>query len=98
MIRQFVKIDRFYPSSKTCSCCEHIYKDLTLALCESGSGSAKSVVLPTIGTLMPLTNILNQGMKIMSGCGMQSYNKKKQEEALLQLGESMKPEVQLSLG
>ena len=24
-------IDRFYPSSKTCSCCGHVYKELTLS-------------------------------------------------------------------
>ena len=27
---EFVQADRFYPSSKTCSCCGHIKKDLKL--------------------------------------------------------------------
>ena len=27
---QFIQVDRFYPSSKTCSCCGHIKKDLKL--------------------------------------------------------------------
>lgn len=29
--RTFVKVDRFYPSSKTCSCCGEVNKDLTLS-------------------------------------------------------------------
>ena len=28
--KKLIKIDRFYPSSKTCGCCGHIKKDLTL--------------------------------------------------------------------
>lgn len=28
---EFVQVDRFYPSSKTCSCCGHIKKDLKLS-------------------------------------------------------------------
>ena len=28
---EFVQADRFYPSSKTCSCCGHIKKDLKLS-------------------------------------------------------------------
>ena len=27
---EFVQVDRFYPSSKTCSCCGNIKKDLKL--------------------------------------------------------------------
>ena len=27
---KFIEADRFYPSSKTCSCCGHIKKDLKL--------------------------------------------------------------------
>ena len=27
---EFIQADRFYPSSKTCSCCGHIKKDLKL--------------------------------------------------------------------
>ena len=29
--RNFVKVDRFYPSSKTCRVCGYHYKELTLA-------------------------------------------------------------------
>ena len=28
---EFIQVDRFYPSSKTCSCCGHIKKDLKLS-------------------------------------------------------------------
>jgi putative transposase len=82
--RQLVKIDRFFPSSKTCSSCGWIKQDLTLSIrkwtCEScgethdrDTNAAK--------------NILNQGLNILSGCGVQSDIKQKQGEAL-PLGES----------
>ena len=29
---EFIQVDRFYPSSKTCSCCGFIKKDLNIAL------------------------------------------------------------------
>ena len=29
--KQFIKIDKWYPSSKTCSCCGHIKEDLQLS-------------------------------------------------------------------
>ena len=92
--KQFVKIDRFYPSSKTCSCCEHIYKDLTLSMRKWQCSQCGTIHDRDFNAA---NNILNQGMKIMSGCGMQSYNKQKQEEES-PLGDPMKPEVQLSLG
>ena len=28
--RDFIKVDRYFPSSKTCSCCNHINTDLKL--------------------------------------------------------------------
>ena len=28
---EFIQVDRYYPSSKTCSCCGHIKKDLKLS-------------------------------------------------------------------
>ena len=39
---EFIQVERFYPSSKTCSCCSHIKKDLKLSdrtyKCECGLG------------------------------------------------------------
>ncbi len=73
--RFYVKIDRFFPSSKTCSSCGWIKQDLTLSIrewtCEScgethdrDENAAK--------------NILKQGINILSGCGTQSDTKQKQ--------------------
>ena len=28
---EFIQVDRFYPSSKTCSCCGNVKKDLKLS-------------------------------------------------------------------
>ncbi len=88
--RQFVKIDRFFPSSKTCSSCGWIKQNLTLSIrewtCEScGEHHDRDVNASK--------NILKQGLNILSGCGTQSDVKQKRGEAL-PLGESMKPETQ----
>ena len=96
--KQFIKIDRFYPSSKTCSCCGYIKKDLTLAdrdwrCVDCGTNHDRDI--------NAAKNILSEGLKIKSGFGMQSDLKQKQGEALLQLDESMKPEnykTQISYG
>jgi len=82
--RQFVKIDRFFPSSKTCSSCGWTKQDLTLSIrdwtCEScGEHHDRDV--------NAAKNILKQGINILSGSGIESYVKQKQGEAL-PLGES----------
>jgi len=88
--RQFVKIDRFFPSSKTCSSCGWIKQDLTLSIrewtCEScGEAHERDI--------NAAKNILKQGINILSGCGIQSDTKQKQGEAL-PLGESVTLEAQ----
>lgn len=88
--KEFVKIDRFFPSSKTCSSCGWIKQNLTLSIrewtCEScGEHHDRDVNASK--------NILKQGLNILSGCGTQSDVKQKRGEAL-PLGESMKPETQ----
>jgi putative transposase len=88
--RQYVKIDRFFPSSKTCSSCGWIKQDLTLSIrewtCEScGEHHDRDI--------NAAKNILKQGINILSGCGMQSEYKQKRDEAL-PLGESVTPEAQ----
>ena len=60
--RTLVFVDRFYPSSKTCSCCGHKYKDLTL--------NVREWTCPTCGTthdrdINAAINILHEGMKMI---------------------------------
>ena len=88
--RSFVKIDRFFPSSKTCSSCGWIKQDLTLAIREWTCESCGEVHDRDVNAAK---NILKQGINILSGCGIQSDTKQKQGEAL-PLGESMTLEAQ----
>jgi len=87
--KDYVKIDRFFPSSKRCSNCGWINQDLKLSDREwtcSGCGETHD------RDLNASKNILNQGLKILSGCGTQSDVKQKREEAL-SLDKSMNPEA-----
>jgi len=88
--RQFVKIDRFFPSSKTCSNCGWIKQDLTLSIREWTCESCGEVHDRDVNAAK---NILKQGINILSGCGMQSDTKQKRDKAL-PLGESATPEAQ----
>ena len=87
--KQFVKIDRFFPSSKMCSECGWINGDLTLNI---GEWECKSCGEKHDRDFNASKNILKQGLKILSGSGIESDIKQKQVEAL-PLGESMKPET-----
>ena len=91
--RLFVKIDRFFPSSKTCSHCGWINQNLTLSVREWDCPSCKTTLDRDINAAK---NILKQGLDILSGSGIESYLKQKRVEAL-PLGKSMKPEAYLSL-
>jgi len=87
--KQFVKIDRFFPSSKMCSNCGWVNQDLTLNI--------REWTCPSCGEkhdrdFNASKNILKQGLKILSVSGIESDIKQKQVEAL-PLGESMKPET-----
>lgn len=87
--KTIIKIDRFFPSSKMCSNCGWINQDLTLNI--------REWTCPSCGEkhdrdFNASKNILNQGLKILSGSGIESDIKQKQVEAL-PLGESMKPET-----
>jgi len=87
--KEYLKIDRFFPSSKTCSNCGTVKKDLKLSDREwtcSGCGEIHD------RDLNASKNILNQGLKIMSGYGTQSDVKQKREEAL-SLDKSVNPEA-----
>jgi len=92
--RQFLTVDKFFPSSKTCNHCKFINQGLTLA--------DRTWTCPKCGAeldrdLNASRNILEQGMNdFHSGCGTQSEPKQKRGEAL-PLGKSVRPETQGSL-
>ena len=65
--RQFIKIDRFFPSSKTCSNCGWIKQDLTLSIRKWSCESCGEVHDRDINAAK---NILKQGINILSGSGM----------------------------
>ena len=88
--KQFVKIGRFFPSSKMCSNCGWINQDLTLSIREWTCPSCDEKHDRDFNASK---NILKQGLKIiLSGSGIESDIKQKQVEAL-SLDESMKPET-----
>jgi putative transposase len=87
--RQIVQIDRFYPSSKTCSSCGHLLSKLDLSIREWDC--------PECGEhhdrdINAAKNILRQGLNILSGSGTESDIKQKREKALA-LAKSMNPEI-----
>ena len=76
--RVFVKVGRWYASSKTCHHCGHKYSELTLA--------EREWVCPNCGAVIDRDfnaseNILDEGLRILSGCGVQSDGKQKCGEA-----------------
>lgn len=91
--KEYVKIDRFFPSSKTCSVCGWVFQDLKLLIREWTCPSCGEYHDRDINASK---NILKQGINILSGCGTQSDTKQKQVEAL-SLDKSRKPEAQPSL-
>ena len=91
--KSFVKIDRFFPSSKTCSNCGWVYQDLNLSIRE---WTCSSCNIHHDRDLNAAKNILKQGINILSGYGIESDIKQKQEEAL-SLDKSVIPEAQPSL-
>jgi putative transposase len=82
-----VKIDRFFPSSKTCHDCGHINQELTLKDRELKCVCGKNIDRDYNASL----NILKQGLN-MSGLGTKSLNKQKQVESL-SLDKAMKLEA-----
>ena len=87
--KQFVKIDRFFPSSKMCSKCGWINQKLTLNIREWTCSSCGEEHDRDFNASK---NILKQGLKILSGLGTNSDIKQKQVESS-SLDEVMKPEI-----
>ncbi len=64
--RTIVKIDRWYPSSKTCSACGHVLEELSLEV--------RSWICPQCGTchdrdINAACNILSEGLSAKNACG-----------------------------
>lgn len=76
--RELVVIDRFYPSSKTCSSCSHLMSEMPLNIREWTCPSCGTVHDRDVNAAK---NVLIQGLNILSGCGTQSDVKQKQQEA-----------------
>lgn len=84
-----VKIDRFFPSSKTCNVCNYINQDLAL---KDREWTCKSCNTAHDRDFNASINIKKQGLKILSGSGIESDIKQKRGKAL-PLGESMTHEA-----
>lgn len=61
--KEIIKIDRFFPSSKTCSCCGYINQNLKLDIREWACPSCKSKLDRDLNASK---NILKEGIKIIS--------------------------------
>lgn len=62
--RTLVKVDRFYPSSKTCSCCGHVNQDLVLSDREWTCTNCHTVIDRDLNAAY---NIASEGYRIISG-------------------------------
>ncbi len=88
--REYIKINRFFPSSKTCNVCGFILEKLDLNIREWICPQCNSVHDRDINAA---TNIKNQGLNIKNcGLGIKSQDKQKQVEASAGV-ESMKPKT-----
>lgn len=87
--KKIVKVNRFFPSSKTCSNCDFIKEDLKL---NHRSWTCSNCNTTHDRDFNASQNILKQGLKILSGRGIRSDIKQKQVEASAVV-ESMKPDV-----
>jgi transposase len=92
--RQIVQIDRWFPSSKTCSSCNYIMQDMNLSIREWVCPSCGEVHNRDVNAAK---NILRQGLNQMSGLGTKSDSKQKPKEAPVMLVGSMSSEASCSL-
>ena len=76
--RQVIQIDRFYPSSKTCSHCHYLMPSMDLSIRE---WDCPSCGIHHDRDVNAAKNILHQGLNIMSGLGTKSDSKQKRMEA-----------------
>ena len=76
--REFVKVGRWFPSSKTCNRCGHKYSELTLKDREWTCPNCGEVIDRDYNAAL---NIRDEGMRILSGGGSPSDIKQKRVEA-----------------
>ena len=76
--RQVIQMDRFYPSSKTCSNCHHLMPSMDLSIRE---WACPSCGIEHDRDVNAAKNILRQGLNITSGLGTKSDYKQKRMEA-----------------
>ena len=69
--KQIIKIDRFFPSSKQCSCCGYINQDLDLGIREWTCPSCKTKLDRDLNASK---NILKEGIKTLSS-GTDDYRR-----------------------
>ncbi len=77
--RQFIQVNQFFPSSKTCGDCNHINQDLGLSDRQWTCVKCESVLDRDVNAAK---NILRQGLTNLSGLGTKSDVKQKRKEAL----------------
>lgn len=91
--REFIQIDRFFPSSKTCNKCKFINSNLSL---EDRVWTCPKCGCEIDRDFNASLNILEQGLlKVYSGSGIESELKQKRVEASISNLESMKHETLL---
>jgi len=88
--RQFVQIEWFFPSSKMCNNCGYINQNLKLSDREWVCENCKTKLDRDINASK---NILNQGLKILSGCALQSDKKQKEQESSVCNPEAMNAQI-----
>lgn len=93
--REYIKINRFFPSSKTCNICGFILEELNLNIREWTCPKCNTVHDRDKNAAI---NIKNQGLNIKNcGLGTKSQYKQKSVEASAVV-ESMKPDAHILLG
>lgn len=89
--KDLVKINRFYPSSKTCSDCDWINQDLKLFMREWICQNCNTVHDRDYNAAK---NILQEGLKIIKSAGTADYTGRDRNKTSVKKHKSMKPEVQ----
>lgn len=77
--REYIKIDRYFPSSKTCNRCGHILSQLPTSIRTWRCPNCSSILDRDINAAI---NILKEGLKNKNcGCGVHSQSKQKRSKA-----------------
>jgi putative transposase len=92
--KTLIKIDRYFPSSKTCNNCGYIKEDLNLQDRHYNCPSCNVEIDRDINASL---NVLQQGINILCGSGTESHVKQKSVEAQLFKDWSLKLEAHKSL-